>query len=437
MTDTKHDQNTEEPENSDNDDLTHKSNAVVKSDVPEEVTKAEASSSKVEAPTKTKGNGIAWFALLIAIVALGLAGYLGWFFLQQKDITQSLGNQASTQRNQTQELQNALSGSESRLMSQFSPRDAEITKLKSSLVEAHLALDAHSRRLLSLTATTTDDWRLAEVEYLLRLANQRILTSKDGQTALNLLTSSDQILLELGDPRLFKVRESIANDRAALAVVSQQDLEGVFLELSALSNQINALPVLVVPTFDAEPKLQGDEETSQQKETPLWLQKLQSIWLATWSELKSLIVIQKNDLEIKPLLPPEQKFYLKSHLRLLISQAQLALLDGRQHVFSEALVGAVGWLEDYFPQEESANQEMVSALKRLSKVVVTTEYPDVSNSLIAIKAFIAEQHRVSQGHVKSVGKSANSKKGESALPDSKQQIPLQDSPKTQNTGPSQ
>ena len=99
------------------------------------------------------------------------------------------------------------------------------------------------------------------------------------------------------------------------------------------------------------------------------------------------------------MLPPEQQFYLKNNLKLLLSQAQLALLDGRQYAYSDSLTTAVSWLEDYFPLQESANQTVLEALQRLSKLTITSEYPDVSDSLIAIKAVIAEQHRISQGHV--------------------------------------
>ena len=36
-------------------------------------------------------------------------------------------------------------------------------------------LDSHNKRLLSLSSTSREDWLLAEAEYLLRLANQRLL----------------------------------------------------------------------------------------------------------------------------------------------------------------------------------------------------------------------------------------------------------------------
>ena len=119
--------------------------------------------------------------------------------------------------------------------------------------------------------------------------------------------------------------------------------------------------------------------------------------METFTELKSLVVIQQRGSDIKPLLPPEQQYYLRNNLRLLINQAQLALLDGRAIPYRESLTEAVSLLENYFPLEQAANQQMVSELAALAAVKVTADYPDVSDSLIAIKAVFAEQDRLNQG----------------------------------------
>ena len=84
-------------------------------------------------------------------------------------------------------------------------------------------------------------------------------------------------------------------------------------------------------------------------------------------------------------------------MRLLISQAQLALLDGRQQVYRQSLTNAADWVEEYFPQSSAVNAAMLQSLTRLSKLTISSEYPDVSDSLLAITAFIKQQHRMSAG----------------------------------------
>ncbi|MBT8139603.1 MAG: uroporphyrinogen-III C-methyltransferase [Gammaproteobacteria bacterium] len=355
------------------------------------------------AAAKAPGKGLAWLALLIALLAAGGAGYLGWLLLQEQEAGRGLVDMSESNHQRVNTFQRELDKVEKQLAKEREARLAQASGLQQELAEANTLIEGQSRRLLSLTATTTDDWRLAEVEYLLRLANQRILTSKDGRTALNLLQSADEILVELGDPRLFEVRKAIANDRAALSVVGQLDLDGVFLQLSALGAQVEKLPLLRVPEFsvraaqdNAEPIAVGADAASDGATSGV-VDKLREIGRSTWAELKSLVVIQQQDASVKPLLPPDQQYYLRNNLRLLINQAQLALLDGRQAPYSESLRSAVAWMQDYFPMKEAANAQVARQLADLSEVVVAAEYPDVSASLIAIKAFIAEQHRRSSG----------------------------------------
>ncbi len=348
--------------------------------------------------TKSGGNGIAWLALLLALLAAAAAGYSAWTLLQQTEQLQTLSSTSDSHHQQSQNMQQAIQASDAKTAKALTQRDQKITRLSSALQEANAVVEGHSRRLLSLTATTTDDWRLAEVEYLLRLANQRILTSKDGETALNLLRAADQIILELGDPRLFKVRESIADDRASLSLVGQQDLDGIFLQLSSLSKLIDRLPLLVVPEFDSSKSIADSEVT--ESTAPAWQQKFIAIGKSTWREVKSLLIIQGRDTDIKPLLPPEQQYYLRGNLRLLINQAQLALLDGRQVAYLDSLESAEQWLKDYFPNDEAATQTVIADIQQLQMIKVEVELPDVSNSLLAIKGFIADQHRISKGDIK-------------------------------------
>ena len=349
------------------------------------------------------GRILASLALLFGLAAISCSAYLGWMLMQQQERDRSLSIMAETNYEHIQTFQRALDDAKNSLAAERNDRTQAENRLQQALSDANAVLDGHTRRLLSLTATTTDDWRLAEVEYLLRLANQRILISKDAQTALNLLQAADQIVLELGNPQLFTLREAIANDSAAIAMVGELDLDGVFLKLAAQARQIDKLLLLRVPEFTSQPappihNLAGASELAAPVSlTESWLARLQEIAQSTWAELKSLVVIQQRGSDIKPLLPPEQQYYLRNNLRLLINQAQLALLDGRAIPYRESLTEAVSLLENHFPLEQAANQQMVSELAALAAVKVTADYPDVSDSLIAIKAVFAEQDQLNQG----------------------------------------
>ncbi len=348
------------------------------------------------------GRALGWFALLLALLALVAVAAQAWWSWQQKsnvdEIGEVLTRQASSAGAQFDAARDDIESLKQNIEQQLNRRDDQIERLTSALEEANAVIDGQGRRLLALTATTTDDWRVAEVEYLLRLANQRLLTAGDASSALELLTAADRILLELNDPRLFELREAIAQDRIALAQFGELDIDGIYLALAALSDNVDELPLLVVPDFEPAPAVQS-ASTDEDGAAAAWSSKLASIGVQTWRELKSLVVIQPSVTSIKPLLPPEQQYYLRSNLRLLLNQAQLALLDGRETAYQGSLQSAISWVSDYFPMDEPAIGAYIDELNQLLQQKVQRDLPDVSESLLAVRGFIARQHAMARSGV--------------------------------------
>ena len=343
-------------------------------------------------PAKNKSAAISAVALMVALLAVAATAYITWVSFQQAEQLQSLTVDSKHYYQQTQKLQQLLQRAQNESVATLAQQDQQREQLLTAIENTNLIIDSQGRRLRSLTSTTTDDWRLAEVEYLLRLANQRILISKDSATALNLLATADQILLTLADPRFFDIRKAIAEDRAALLLVGQQDLDGVFLRLSALTQQLNKLPLIVMPTFDTADKVEINNVDNSV--LSVWQQKINAIGSATWQELKGLVVINQRDSDIKPLLPPDQQYYLRGNLQLMINQSQLALLDGRQAVYSDSLYRAESWLQEYFASDTDAIQSVIADIQQLQTIKVNVELPDIANSLLAVKQFFSEQRQI-------------------------------------------
>lgn len=345
-----------------------------------------------ESSANKKGAALSAVAFILALLAVAATAYVAWISFQQAEQLQSLSADSKQYYQQTQKLQQSLRRSQNETELALTQQNQQREELLSAIDDANLIIDSQGRRLRSLTSTTTDDWRLAEVEYLLRLANQRILISKDSTTALNLLATADQILLTLADPRFFDIRKAIAEDRAALLLVGQQDLDGVFLRLSALTQQLDKLPLIVMPTFDTTAKVEIDNVDDSVLSS--WQQSVNAIGSATWQELKGLVVINQRDSDIKPLLPPDQQYYLRGNLQLMINQSQLALLDGRQAVYSDSLYRAERWLQDYFASDTDAIQSVIADIQQLQTIKVNIELPDIAGALLAVKQFFSEQRQI-------------------------------------------
>ena len=103
------------------------------------------------------------------------------------------------------------------------------------------ALVAQRAEVRELMGPAREDWLLAESEYLLRLASQRLLMDRDVPSAIALIKSADDILADARGLKIFELRASLAEDLASLGAVAELDTEGIFLRLNALISRVDLL----------------------------------------------------------------------------------------------------------------------------------------------------------------------------------------------------
>lgn len=230
---------------------------------------------------------------------------------------------------------------------------------------------------------TSEDWKMAEVEYLLRLANQRTILDTDITGARKLLVAADNILKEAEILTAFEVRQAIANDLIKLEAVQLVDQEGIYARLTAIYHRI-ALLQQKRQTF-SEPvviaKAQGNKEVS-------WGDRLSLVGNKIWNNVSRLVDFRRNDSPVKPMMPPEEEYYLKQNLRLKIELARLALLRGNQLMYDQSIDEAKEWVTQYFDEEDVTTITSLAQLEELADIAVQVEIYDVSDSLRAIRKYM-------------------------------------------------
>ncbi len=102
-------------------------------------------------------------------------------------------------------------------------------------------IDHNARELLEAGNRTRTDWLLAEAEYLLRVANQRLMIEKDIRGALAALESGDEVLAESDDIGVYPVRQQLAKEILALKGIVDVDRTGLYLKLEAAIDSIHQL----------------------------------------------------------------------------------------------------------------------------------------------------------------------------------------------------
>ena len=336
-------------------------------------------------------NAIA--ALLISVIAVaGVAGAGYWGKLQLAELNTAIDKKLSSQQlaataalTDSQTALAELNESFQQIQAEKASQTVEIAALQERLSDAIKQVEAGRNR-------SENDWRLAEAEYLLRLANQRVLMEKRAEGALALLKNTDQIIKELDDVSLYALRQALASDIAKLEALPKLDVEGTYLRLTALIEQTKDLPTLSLEQQRQLPELLN--EMTSNTVAPETQAAITSGFAKALAKLESLIVIQQHDKPVEPILSPDQGHYLRQNIQLLLEQGQLALLRQQSDIYKNSLTRAQTLLEQYFDKTNTNTAALLRALSQLSKLEVAPTIPDISGSLKQLQSHMKEMAKL-------------------------------------------
>ncbi len=316
-----------------------------------------------EAAPARGGRVLAAIALLVALVASGGLGYLYYMLIYMDPLAD-----VSSQTGQNVErLDREIRAELSQLRTAV---DGELASTRTDVAERIAANESRVvdtlNEAIQAAPPSQREWKLAEAEYLLRIANHRVLMEQDSSGALQLLEAADGILADLDDFSLHEVRARLADEIVSLQQVPRDDLQGIYLRVGAIANSLDDLGFAVVEYLREERVTVPD----------------QSLFDRLTAELKAFIRVRSlaSDETIKPLLAPEEEQYLELNLRLALQQAQLAALKRQQAVYESSLESAYGWIETYM-DETSARDAVLKELGDLQSLSLDRPLPDISGSL--------------------------------------------------------
>jgi uroporphyrin-3 C-methyltransferase len=269
---------------------------------------------------------------------------------------------------------------------------AQSKQVQGDVTELTQRLDSTTSKVLALTNMSHDDWKLAEVDYLLRMSNQRILMEHEATNSLALAQSANSVLAELQNADLFPARKKLTEEIEGLKLASKVDREGIYLQLLAITQQIEGLPLI-------EPLVEEDEETiaamdqGEEVESPTVWQRVKNMSKHVWHKLSVYVRVRDQGRRVDAILPPEDQMYLKQNLRLMLEQAQIGLLREEQHVYQASLDKAQNWIRDYYPLNDQA-QIVLNDLDLLKKNNVQQPLPDFSGSAALVKEYLRQKDRL-------------------------------------------
>lgn len=326
--------------------------------------------------TKTPRKSVPWFKtilLLLLVAALAGSSWFGWMQWQQRAVlAESLQARLTAFEGQIERQQQVT-------VRAGQQQSKAIKTLQDQVYSLRLLTNRQAEQILTLGTATRGDWLLAEAAYLVRLANQRLQVERSVDNPLAILESVDGIFVQINDPELLAVRNALAVDIAALRMVEKVDPEGIYLELQAISAALETLSILEP---HADPEAVQLAQAGQDSEQPP--SSLAETLQRFSDNFGNLIVLQRRQQPIEPLLNGAEQTMVRQNLYLLLEQAQSALLREEQRIYSSSLTKAEALLRRYF-QLNSESEASIVRLQILAERSVNQTLPDISGSQNAIQ----------------------------------------------------
>ena len=304
-------------------------------------------------------NWIAWVALVLAI---GSAIWTGSRLdMHESEAARRL--QAGEQR--IAQLEAALQHAQALL------RDAQsrTAVLESKVLEA-AGLQAQIEKLYRNLASDSTDVLLAESESALALASQQLALGSNPQAALGALQEIESRLRRQDDPSLGSVRRALQRDIDRLKEYPAADIGSLALRLDGLLASIDQLPLLASVRTPGQASAEAAAAGLS----------------ALRDELQQLFRVRRVDAPDAALLAPEQAYFLRQNLRLLLLNARLSLLSRSEALFRSDLERAIGWLRDYYDDRSRGVAGATAQLRQMLGARIALEPPTLAESLAAVRA---------------------------------------------------
>lgn len=297
-------------------------------------------------------------ALIIAILGTG------WAVLRPSGDQQRLAEMQARLDTLSQQRQGILDEASQASDKALSPLSQQLNQMAQGLKDVQA-------RVQQMASVRPPDGRYVEIEYELRLAQQRLALEGDTKGAMVLLGEADQRLNQLDDASFLPVRQAVTEARTALDNVHAPDVDGLYIQLSAEIQSLDQLPL----AQSAEPvTVHADNATPY---SGGWRDQLSRVF----EQFKDLIIIKRHDRGLEALVTPGQESTLRQNLRLLLSQAQSGLLRQSSEIYAQSLKEAHTLIERYFLTDNDTVKATLARLDTLSQQQVRPALPDISNTL--------------------------------------------------------
>lgn len=344
--------------------MSNQENTITKTDAENEQVRDSLQDAKTE--KSSSGNGLIILLILIVIGVSSTAAYYLW------DLQQKQSHLLKTQQQSIEDMNARLSivANEYNKNSKVSENNAvKLESLSNQLKQT----EEISQKAIEVVNRSQRDWALAEVDYLLRIAHQRIAVARDIKGAIAALRGADSRIEQLGDLKLFNIRKQLSSDIASLNAIHRADVNGISL---ALDQVIAYLPELPFKSAKDEIKIQFSEDVAIEQ-LPVKDKTFVSSVIETVKQIGDIKIHQRS---IQAASGAEQQNSIEQLLRTYILGARLAALRFDQIQFVHEINQASEIIRLHYDDSDNRIQELQKTLLDYSALQLSPDLPELTKA---------------------------------------------------------
>ena len=365
-------------------------------------------------PAKARsGGGLALLAVLFSLTALLGTAWMWWQdqssqgtsegrLLTEIARLESADQEAALKLREVRDQVDSLPTSGhavdlAALEGRLRPRIADLDRLEQTASEQlaltrslQAAAESMQARLLAAEAAVSGlagrevdaggELDLAEVDYLLRLANERLKLFADPVAADEVLELADMHLDAMNNPIYLGVRQEIATARQALSALKLPDYVEISNEVDSIQAALAGLP------FRDEVQTAAEPELAPPTQEEGW-----------WSKLKGafsgLVTIRRSTDQENDRISLEDRDYVRQRIWLQLEIAHLALMRRDQQSFRHALGRVQQTLSTWFDENSVDVQTVVGQVQVLQNIEVQTDVPDINQPWATLRLIQGDRVR--------------------------------------------
>lgn len=338
-------------------------------------------------PPKAKGAGFAVFLSLVSLVGAGAAIGGGYYFFTKEYLPLKNAMQSATVETQQQ-----LTTQSEALAGQMQQQMQSVEQINHNVVAKQESLQTtfddivEDLGILKYKANWSQrEWTLAEVGYLVRMANDRLLYMRDVETSKAAVRTAMRRIDHLADPSLASLQQTLASDLQSLNLYSPPDATQVLAKLEGMLTVLKPYPTQTdkVGAEQAAEAAESEvaetrEETLVEEEQPFWRAFVQT----ASEELKNRVRVVRHEQRLNAL---DQSTVQQSQLemaKLRLEAMRMALQREDAAAFQRELLALDAWSQSNLAEKNAI--PVREELQRLASEPLFPPLPTLSGTMTAL-----------------------------------------------------